>query len=45
MRWLGFDWGSVRHGLWLGSAIGVGFTLAQIIEHAYRCSGWCHVYP
>ena len=30
---LGFTWASILRGLWLGSAIGLGFTLAQYAEH------------
>jgi hypothetical protein len=38
-RLLGFNWASVRHGLWLGSAIGAGFVIAQYLEH-HLISKW-----
>jgi hypothetical protein len=37
MRYLGFNLTSIRRGLWLGSAIGVGWWLAQhIVERWLR---------
>lgn len=31
---IGLNWHSIRHGLWLGSAIGTGYTLAMLLMGA-----------
>lgn len=35
-RLIGLDFASVRRGLWLGSAIGTGFTLGQYVAEWLR---------
>jgi hypothetical protein len=46
MAWLGFNLAAIRRGLFYGSAIGVGWTLAQIIEQWHHCGGaMCRIYP
>lgn len=37
---LGTDWQSVRRGLFYGSAIGVGYTLAQYLDQWLRTGGF-----
>ena len=40
MKYLGLNWRSVRRGLWLGSAVGVGFVGSVIIEQGLRTGYW-----
>lgn len=39
-KYLGLNMNSVWRGLWYGSAIGIGFVLATIIEEGVRTGHW-----